>query len=133
MEELSIGTVAARAGVAASAIRYYEAQGLIPRGARRGGRRVYGPEILQRLRVIDLAKKAGFTVAETRRLVSGFSRRTPPGARWRALAERKLEELDRRIEEAERMKTVLAALSACSCPSLDECARALDAQDGPTP
>ena len=125
MAELAIGEVARRAGLASSAIRYYESQGLIPRAARRGGRRVYGPEILERLKLIDLAKRAGFTIAEIRRLLGGFTRRTPAGDRWRSLAERKLEELERQIAEAQQMKRVLRVVMGCDCPTLDDCARAM--------
>lgn len=125
MAELSIGKVAGRAGIAASAIRYYEAEGLIPRADRRSGRRVYGEEILERLALIDLAKRAGFSVAEIKRLLGGFTRRTPPGERWRSMAARKIEELDARIEEAQRMKRVLGVVTGCECPSFDDCSRAM--------
>jgi len=125
MAELAIGEVARRAGLASSAIRYYESQGLIPRAARRGGRRVYGPEILERLALIELAKRAGFTIAEIRRLLAGFARRTPPGERWRSLAERKLGELERQIAEARQMKRVLEVVMGCRCPTLEDCARAM--------
>ena len=99
MAELGIGEVARRAGLKASALRYYEAEGLIPRAPQRSGRRVYDESILDRLRIIQLAKSAGFTMAEIKRLLSGFSRRTAPGQRWRALAEteaRRARRTDRR-------------------------------------
>lgn len=123
MAELSIGQVAKRVGVAASAIRFYESEGLLPKADRRGGRRVYPESILQSLALIDLAKSAGFTIAEIRQLLRGFSRRTPPGVRWRSLASSKVEELDARIQEAERMKGVLEAVMGCECPTLDDCAK----------
>jgi MerR family redox-sensitive transcriptional activator SoxR len=122
--DLAIGQVAARAGLATSAIRYYERAGLLPRAARRSGRRVYEPAIVERLALIRLAQAAGFTVAEIRRLLSGFGRRTPPGERWRSLASAKRVELNRRIAEAKRMKRVLDAVTRCACPTLDDCARA---------
>ncbi len=122
---LSIGEVARRAGIATSAIRYYESEGLIPRVAPRGGRRVYPAGIVERLALIDLAKRAGFTVAEIKRLLAGFARQTPPGERWRSLAAAKLEELDQRIAEARRMKRLLEVVTGCECPTLDDCARAL--------
>lgn len=125
MESLSIGQVAERAGIATSAIRYYESEGLLPVPRRRSGRRVYGGDVLDRLRFVELAKAAGFTVAETRKLLRGFSRRTPAGARWRALAEQKLLELQRRIDEAQQMQAVLRRLSACECPTLDDCVRGM--------
>lgn len=125
MAELTIGEVAERAGISASAMRYYEAEGLLPKPSRRSGRRVYHPGIFDRLALIELGKRAGFTIAEIRRLLSGFSRGTPPGRRWRALAEAKLEEQERRIAEARRMKGVLRALLQCRCPTLEDCAAVL--------
>jgi len=122
---LTIGEVAARSGVAASALRYYEREGLIPTADRRGGKRIYGEDILDRLALIGVAKGAGFTVAEIRTLLSGFSRRTPPGPRWRRLAEGKLLELEARIAEVERMKRVLETVTRCDCPTLEECSRAI--------
>ena len=76
--EHRIGEVARRTGLAASAIRYYEREGLIPKADRRGNARVYGVENFDRLSLIELAKSAGFTISETRRLVRGVSKRTHP-------------------------------------------------------
>ncbi len=125
MKSLSIGQVAERAGIAASAIRYYEAEGLLPRAERRNGRRVYDESVVERLAIIHLAKGAGFTVAEVKRLLGGFALRTPPGERWRALAERKRVELDERIAEAERMKRLLQVVMRCECPTFTDCSRAM--------
>ena len=125
MTELRIGEVAQRSGIASSAIRYYESEGLIPKAPRRNGRRSYDGSVLDQLSLIDLAKRAGFTVAEIKKLMSGFSRRTPPGERWRALARAKMAELDERIVEAERMKRVLQLVSHCRCPTLADCGRAI--------
>src|ERR671921_206234 len=61
---LSIGEVARRAGLATSAIRYYERAGVLPPAERVGGRRRYGPEAVRRLAVIGIAQQAGFTLAE---------------------------------------------------------------------
>lgn len=125
MATLRIGQVAERAGIAPSAIRYYESEGLLPRAERRSGRRVYDEDVLDRLAIIRLAKGAGFTMAEVKRLLGGFARRTPPGVRWRTLAERKLAELDRRIAEAERMKRLLQIVTRCECPTFTDCSRAM--------
>lgn len=122
---LRIGEVAKRAGLAPSAIRYYESEGLIPRPMRRSGQRVYDKSVVERLALIDLAKSAGFKMSEVKLLLRGFARRTAPGERWRALADTKLEELDRRIEEAEQMKRVLRVVMSCECPTLADCARAI--------
>jgi MerR family transcriptional regulator, redox-sensitive transcriptional activator SoxR len=121
VEALTIGEAARRAGVRASALRYYESVGLLPVPRRVNGRRRYDAEILRILAVIRLAKQAGFTVAETRTLLHGFSARTPPSARWRTLARRKLAEVDALIARAERMKRVLATVLECECPRLSDC------------
>jgi len=130
MAELRIGEVAERTGIAPSAIRYYEDEGLIPRPARRSGQRVYDASVVDQLGLIALAKGAGFTVAEIKKLLGGFTRRTPPGERWRALTQAKMAELEERIAEAERMKRVLRAVMRCQCPTLADCSRAMKASGG---
>ena len=122
--EHRIGKVAERTGIAASAIRYYEREGLIPKADRRGNARVYGDEIFDRIALIELAKGAGFTISETRQLVRGVSRRTAPGPRWRALAQKKLIEVERRIAEALRMRTALEMMMSCECPTFEDCTKA---------
>jgi MerR family redox-sensitive transcriptional activator SoxR len=119
---LSIGEVAERAGLRTSAIRYYERVGLLPAPERISGRRRYDPDVFSRLALIDLAQRAGFTVAEIRTLLHGFVRRTPPGERWRRLAGRKLGEVEARIEEAQAMRRLLQRLLECECPTFEDCA-----------
>ena len=121
---LRIGEVARRAGIATSAIRYYEKEGLVPKADRRGNARVYAADIFDRLSLIALAKSAGFTVPEIRQLLRGVSRGTPPGPRWRALAQKKLDEVEARIVEAQRMRGVLRMVMDCECPTFEECTRA---------
>jgi MerR family redox-sensitive transcriptional activator SoxR len=122
MERLTIGEVAARAGLRPSAIRYYERAGLLPLPGRLHGQRRYGVDILDRLAVIRLAQQAGFSVAEIRQMLTGFDPATPFSARWRALAERKLTELDAQIARAQAMKEMLKEGLRCGCLSWEECA-----------
>src|SRR6476661_988694 len=96
----SIGDVAREAGLEPSAIRYYESEGLIPKPRRVGGQRRYDASIMEWLSLIALAKEAGFTVAEIKLLVSGFTPGTKPAARWASLAERKLVEIDALVARA---------------------------------
>lgn len=121
----TIGEVGRRAGLRTSAIRYYESAGLLPCPPRVNGRRVYDASILERLAVVELAQRAGFTIVETRMLLHGFSRKTPPSARWQKFTERKLQEVEARIKEAQEMRQVLEALRGCHCPTLTDCGRAL--------
>jgi MerR family redox-sensitive transcriptional activator SoxR len=90
---------------------------------RANGRRVFDEAVFESLALIRLAQEAGFTVSEVRRLLSGFDRATPASARWRSLAERKLDEVNARIERAERMRELLERLLRCRCDTLGQCVR----------
>jgi len=125
MRELSIGRVARETGVSASALRYYEKSGLLPAPPRRSRQRRYDASIFGRIELIRLARDAGFTISETRTFVSGFSADTPPAARWRVLAASKLEEIERLMARARRMKALLRASFKCRCPRLADCERYL--------
>jgi DNA-binding transcriptional MerR regulator len=65
MAGVPIGTLARATGLTPSSIRYYESAGLLPKPARQSGQRRYGPEATARLKIIHLARDAGFTIAET--------------------------------------------------------------------
>ena len=118
---LAIGEVAQRAGLRVSAIRYYESIGLLPKPGRVSGQRRYDNGIFKRLSIIDVAQRAGLTLEEARTLLDDFSPTTPPGARWQALARRKLPEIDELIRRATEMKRVLELGTECRCVSFDEC------------
>jgi MerR family transcriptional regulator, redox-sensitive transcriptional activator SoxR len=117
----SIGELAKRSRTPATTIRYYEREGLLPAPERLNGRRRYDDEAEQRLAAVALAKQAGFSVREIKRFMTGFSDSTPPSVRWRAMATAKLDELDRRAEEIERMRSVLRLGLDCDCLTFDRC------------
>lgn len=125
MRELSIGEVARAAGVAPSTLRYYERAGILPPPPRRSRQRRYDASVFGRIELIRLALQAGFTIAETRTFLCGFARETPPAARWRALAARKIEEVNALMQRAQRMKALLESSFRCRCPSLSDCERYL--------
>ena len=120
---LTIGAIAKRVGLRVSALRYYESVGLIAPAHRAGGRRVYDETIFAAIAIVQLAQAAGFTLAETRALVSGFDRATPASTRWQTMARRKLVDVTERIEKAQRMKALLERLLQCRCETLDQCVR----------
>lgn len=120
-QQLRIGQVAADAGMRASSIRYYESVGVLPEPERVSGQRRYSPEILTRLRFIDVAQQAGFSLDEIRELLDG-SERDQASERLRALAQRKLPDVEALISRAEAMKDWLRAADGCECPTLDMCA-----------
>jgi MerR family transcriptional regulator, redox-sensitive transcriptional activator SoxR len=118
---LSIGEVAAEAGVSVSAIRFYERNGLLPEAERAGGKRRFGPDTVRRLGVIDIAKQAGFSLDEVRALLDSIDQGAPAHEELQALATRKLPEMDALIERAQAMRDWLAVASACGCESLEDC------------
>ena len=118
---MRIGELAERSGLAASAIRYYEQRGLIPRARRVAGRREFEEKDLAPLRVVRLAVDAGFTLAETRQLVRDFGR-----DRWRRLAEKKRVEIRATAARLETMEAMLVRLLRCECPSIEVCGRVIE-------
>ena len=126
MEDLPIGEVARRAGIRPSALRFYESIGLLPAPKRVNGRRRYDESTVQMLRVVQLAQRAGFTVAEIQTLLHGFAPDTPPAERWQTLAHQKLHELDQIITHAQQMKRVLETGLNCGCLRLEDCAVVLE-------
>jgi MerR family transcriptional regulator, redox-sensitive transcriptional activator SoxR len=120
---LTIGQVARRAGVSASALRYYESVGLIEAPRRRGGRRAYDDQVFDALRIVRLARDAGFTLAVIRRLLHRFELEAPASRRRHALAERKLRDVTALIDRAEGMRRLLESLLRCECRDLAECVR----------
>ena len=127
---MSIGEVGRRAGLQPSAIRYYERIGLLPKPTRASGMRRYDESVLEWLSLIALAREAGFTMAEIKKLVTGFKPGTSPAARWQELATRKLAEVDAMVARAERMRAVLRIALDCGCFRMEDCGALLDA--GPT-
>lgn len=122
MDSLTIGELARCVGVRPSALRYYEQVGLLPAPPRVNGRRRYAVDAARVVALIQLAQRAGFTIAEMRVLLHGFDAVTPPVARWRELACQKVVELDARIQRAEEMKRVLEDMLVCRCARLEDCA-----------
>lgn len=119
---LAIGEVARRSGLPASTLRYYERIGLIAAPPRQAGQRRYPPEVLDTCALIQTARAAGFSLAEIRTLFRGFDVATPPPARWRALVDRKLPEIDARLRDLRRIRRRLERLAGCTCTDLAQCA-----------
>ena len=121
---LTIGEVARRADIRASTIRFYEAKGVLPPALRRGGRRVYGAEILKRLAVIEVAKSAGFELDEIAVLLDSLDPRQPAPA-WRSAAQHKQADIAAQMRTLTRMHEILEGLKGCGCATLDDCASGL--------
>jgi MerR family redox-sensitive transcriptional activator SoxR len=119
---LTIGQLAQRFGLKTSAIRYYEANGVLPEPTRQSGQRRYGAEAVRRMEVLDVAKRAGFSLDEARMLLQSADAGSPAFKSVRALATRKLPEVEALIVRAQAMRDWLLTATDCSCTSLDVCA-----------
>lgn len=122
---MKIGELAARTGLAASAIRYYESQGLLPVPHRAAGQRRYPDDAVHRVLLIRFAGDMGFTLQEIKLFLSGLRDAAPVGGRWKKLAHRKLREVDRTIASSLRLKSLLQHLLRCNCPSMQVCVQRL--------
>lgn len=122
-EGLSIGALAARTGLAVSAIRYYEAQGLIQPWRNAGGQRRFERSDLRRLSFVMIAQQFGFTLpqirAELDRLPGG---RTPTKADWARISAGFRARLEEKIETLTRLRDSLDGCIGCGCLSLPNCA-----------
>ena len=119
---LTIGEVARRSGFAASAIRYYESQGLIAASRTSGGQRAFERGVLRRLAFIRAASNVGLTLdeirAELERLPDG---RTPTKADWLRMSGHWRTRLDEQIAALERLRDGLDSCIGCGCLSLKHC------------
>src|SRR5271170_7718692 len=122
MAQWSISEIGRQVGLRASAIRYYEQIGILEPARRVSGQRRYDETVLYRLAVVRRAQEAGFTLDEIRQLFFGFSHSTPISQRWKKIAERKMVELNARIEQIHSMRKLLKKLQACcECETVERC------------
>jgi MerR family redox-sensitive transcriptional activator SoxR len=119
---LTIGEVAARSGVATSALRFYEEQGLIASERNDSGHRRYPRSVLRRVAFIVFAQKVGLSLTEIRAELSRLPRnRVPQRDDWAKLSQSWTKRIDERIAELQRMKAGLTECIGCGCLSLDRC------------
>jgi Cu(I)-responsive transcriptional regulator len=127
---MNIGQAAARSGVSAKMVRHYESLGLLPRVARTdAGYRQYGDNEVHTLRFIRRARDLGFAMAEIGELLKLWQNRRRASADVRRIAQRHVQDLERRIADMDSMKRTLQHLiHGChgderpDCPILDELA-----------
>lgn len=119
---LSIGALAERTGLAVSAIRYYETQGLITPWRNAGGQRRFERADIRRLSFVMIAQKFGFTLPEIRDLLAGLpGRRTPTPQDWSKIAETFRTHLDSKIDVLLQLRDNLDGCIGCGCLSLPKC------------
>ena len=133
---LTIGQVAERSGVAVSALRYYEAQGLVSASRTAGGARRFPRSVLRRLAFVRAAQNVGLTLPEIREALAALPEdRTPSGRDWARLSAAWRDRLDERIRALEQLRDGLSSCIGCGCLSLIRCAlsnpRDIAAAEGP--
>lgn len=120
---LSISEVADRSGFAASALRYYEKEGLITAGRTPGGQRRYHRQELRRLAFIAAARHIGLSLDEIREALSLLpERRNPTKADWSRISRSWRARLDAEIDALEALRDGLDGCIGCGCLSLQRCA-----------
>jgi MerR family redox-sensitive transcriptional activator SoxR len=122
---LTIGEVAKRSGVAASALRFYEERGLIRSERAGSGRRRYPRSVLRRISFIVFAQRIGLTLEEIgAELAKLPSDRIPARDDWARLSGAWTQRIDQRIAELQRLRAGLTECIGCGCLSIDKCALA---------
>jgi MerR family redox-sensitive transcriptional activator SoxR len=107
-------------GLSTSALRYYETLGLLAAPERTSGRRRYDQHALDRLAMIDVAQRAGFSLREVKLLLDGLQADTPPTAEWRELAQHKLADLEQLLARTQAMRRLLHTWLRCDCLTLED-------------
>lgn len=119
---LSVGQVAARSGLAPSAIRFYESEGLIPATRTAGGQRRFTRDVLRRIAFIRAAQNVGIPLGEVRAELAKLPRgRTPTRRDWEKLSGAWRARLDEQIEALVALRDGLESCIGCGCLSLERC------------
>ncbi len=122
VKRFSVGELAARAGVATSALRFYEAYGLIRSERNESGHRRFRPDMLRRVAFIRVAQRIGLSLDEIARALDSLpSQRTPTRDDWSDLSSRWMPRIDEHIAELELLRDRLDGCIGCGCLSLDTC------------
>lgn len=121
-QELSVGEVARRSGVAVSALHFYERKGLIRSLRNAGNQRRFPREVLRRLAVIRVAQRVGMPLEAVGVALAELPEgRTPTRAEWARMSARWRSELDERIQMLQFLRDQLTGCIGCGCLSLQRC------------
>ena len=120
---VSIGELARRSGAAASALRYYEAQGLLASSRSSGGQRQFAQEVLRRVAFIRAAQAVGLSLQQIQAALAALpGQRTPTKADWERLSSSWRPLIDERIRALQLLRDQLSQCIGCGCLSLRSCA-----------
>jgi len=122
-DRLSIGQLAHRTGLAVSAIRYYEMQGLVSAFRNAGGHRRFARSDIRRLSFVMIAQQFGFSIEQIRQQLDAIPNARNPGKDdWARISGEFRAELDKRIETLTLLRDKLDGCIGCGCLSLEKCA-----------
>ncbi len=123
VKELTVGELAERSGVAASALRFYEREGLVHSRRTSGNQRRYTRDTLRRVAFIRTSQRLGIPLATIREVLGLLpDDRTPTREDWARISACWRSDLDQRIRTLERLRDHLSDCIGCGCLSLDHCA-----------
>jgi MerR family transcriptional regulator, redox-sensitive transcriptional activator SoxR len=118
----SIGEISARTGVATSALRFYEQQGLIRSERNESGHRRYHADVMRRVSFVRTAQRVGLSLDEIRTALGSLpDGRTPTAKDWERLATSWRPRLDEQIAVLTRLRDQLDSCIGCGCLSLASC------------
>ncbi len=121
-DQLTIGEISARSGLAPSALRFYEDEGLIFATRTTGNQRRFARSMLRRLAFIRAAQRVGLSLDEIRDALAALpDGRTPTKSDWTNVSQSWSSRLDRQIENLERIKDRLTRCVGCGCLSMRTC------------
>ncbi|UFP98370.1 redox-sensitive transcriptional activator SoxR [Pseudomonas fitomaticsae] len=121
-KQLTVGEVAARSGVAVTALHFYESKGLIKSQRNAGNQRRYPREVLRRVALIKVAQRLGIPLAEIGEVLKQLpDNRAPTAADWKVLSEQWRRELDERINQLMLLRDRLTGCIGCGCLSMEAC------------
>lgn len=121
-KELTVGQVAARSGVAVTALHFYEAKGLIKSTRNPGNQRRYPRAVLRRVALIKVAQRLGIPLAEIGEALKNLpDNRAPTPADWQTLSAQWSRDLDERINQLVTLRDRLNGCIGCGCLSMEAC------------
>ena len=121
-KELTVGQLAARSGVAVTALHFYESRGLIKSNRNQGNQRRYPREVLRRVALIKVAQRLGIPLADIGAALKSLpDNRAPTAADWQVLSAQWRRELDERIQQLTLLRDKLNGCIGCGCLSMEAC------------
>ena len=122
LRELSVGQLSARSGVAVSALRFYESEGLISSRRTEGNQRRFPREMLRRVAFVRAAQRVGIPLNDIRAALDNLKgKRAPTRDDWARLSAAWRGELDDRILRLQELRDRLTGCIGCGCLSIDRC------------